>query len=155
MKKVLGLTILIPFICSCASMFAIGHNDFKCKATEKEGMCAPVDKVYETFKNENVENGKGKVYEVVGKKLKCRQEVWVDEEVTVCREIVIKREKIFTYPLKEAGGKVKIPVRRTERIQRVWIYPYVDKSGNFIDGHFIYVVVEEGKWLDSKGREVD
>lgn len=152
MRKVLSLVILIPFISSCASMFAIGHNNFRCQATEKEGMCASVETVYGIY----AEKRQAPISISQETKMVCKEELIGDEEEVVCREVKKKGlKKVYNLKISEKQTNLRIPVRKTERVQRIWIYPYVDKSGNFIDGHFIYVVIEEGKWLDSQGREVD
>jgi len=157
-KRILGLFIAIfPLITSCSSMLSVGHNDFVCKATEKAGMCAPVSEVYSIYTNKKPQVFTFSASSTSKGKMVCKEELVGDEEEIVCREVKPKiPHKVYSYfPKKVKVKEIKVPVRKTEKIQRVWIFPYVDKKGNFIDGHFIYVVVEEGKWLDYKGREVD
>ena len=173
MNKVLStLLITFPLITSCAKMLAIGHDSAKCEATEGMGVCAPMETVWENRKlfakhSSNFQESSGSV-KIKGEKDKviilsgierkvkiCRTEYDVEEgEYKVCEvktKLALKRLK---HSLDNRLKEIPVPVRRSEIVQRIWIYPYVDRSGNLIDGHFIYVVVEKAKWLDEEGREV-
>ncbi|HIP43077.1 MAG TPA: type IV conjugative transfer system protein TraV [Aquifex aeolicus] len=173
-KVFLTLLITFPLITSCAKMFAVGHENAKCEATEGTGVCAPMEVVWEnrklfensyprlqafTYGNVKIKGEKNKVVILSGieRKVKiCKTEYDVEEgEYKVCRwetKLALKRLK---HSLDRKLKETPVPVRRSEIIQRIWIYPYVDSSGNLVEGHFIYVVVEKGKWLDEEGREVD
>lgn len=39
------------------------------------------------------------------------------------------------------------PVRSQNEIARVWIAPFLDTDGDLIDQNFVYVVLNQGKWL--------
>ena len=32
------------------------------------------------------------------------------------------------------------------KTKKVWVNPHIDEEGNMIDGHYKYVVLEEGHW---------
>lgn len=172
-KVLLTLLITFPLITSCAKMLAIGHENAKCEATEGTGVCAPMETVWENRKlfakhssnlqasaegSVKIKGERNKVIILSGieRKVKiCRTEYDVEEGVyKVCEvktKLALKRLK---HSLDNRLKEIPVPVRRSEIVQRIWIYPYVDRSGNLIQGHFIYVVVEKGKWLDEEGREV-
>lgn len=170
-KVLLTLLITFPLITSCAKMFSVGYESARCEATEGTGVCAPMETVWENRKLfvNSQETGKGGEVKIKGEKNKvivlsgierkvkiCRTEYDVEEgEYKVC-EVKTKLElKRLKHSLDNRLKEIPVPVRRSEIVQRIWIYPYVDSSGNLVEGHFIYVVVEKGKWLDEEGREVE
>lgn len=55
------------------------------------------------------------------------------------------RAQVFTaYPY--AGVKPGEPLRRESRVLRVWVAPWVDKNGDWVDQTYLYVVVDRGGW---------
>ena len=47
---------------------------------------------------------------------------------------------------KEGGSAIAGPIRTGERIQRVWVAPYQDLSGNYHNANAVYMVVEKPHW---------
>ncbi|HID04958.1 MAG TPA: type IV conjugative transfer system protein TraV, partial [Aigarchaeota archaeon] len=167
--KVWLLVCTVPLLFSCAGMLSVGHENFKCEATEGTGVCGTMEYVYENHKKLQEEErwdyvtllGEGnkvvligvREFEMVCKTIEDDDPV-EPEEGRVCTykpKLIIKKFKDELDPYK---GK-PVPVRKEALVQRIWIYPYVDRSGNFVEGHFIYTIVKEGAWLDPRGREVD
>ena len=48
------------------------------------------------------------------------------------------------YPLPGFAGQ---PIRYGEAVQRIWIAPYEDISGNYHEPSYIYTVVKKGHWI--------
>lgn len=161
---------------SCSSIFAVGHENFRCQGTDKGGVCAPVDKIYEN-KEELLETGQisPKVEYIKGNLLTGKTTVYEVEEVAqkqntldcpvsdegICELLgykKIKKKKIFKpiveLPLRAKQDKyneIPVPVREEALIQRVLVYPYVSRNGNLVSKHFLYVVVRDGRWLSPEG----
>jgi len=168
------LACTAPLLFSCAKVLSVGHENFKCEATEGTGVCGTMEYVYEN--HEKLLKGKERFYlprdyvtlESEGNKVVL---IGVREFEMVCKTVEDddpvepEEERVCTYKPKLIIKRFKdeldpyegkpVPVREEALVQRIWIYPYVDKSGNFVEGHFIYTIVREGRWLDSRGREVD
>lgn len=175
-KRRVFLILSLGFMASsCSGMFAVGHEDFACSASEQGGVCASIDYVYENreelYKNLN---GKGVFrfplntdYElvVVGKgerrKLpmkECEKQCdpidgCTEEDLKPCKEgVVVPRVfRVRATPEKEVKD-VPAPVKEEDWVQRIWVEPYVDAEGNFVEGHFIYTVVKRGRWLLPEGK---
>ena len=171
------VTAITPFLFSCAQMLSVGHENFMCEATEGAGVCGTMEYVYKNrhklLNKDQIVVSEGGGYAViegegdkvvligtVERKKICEERKDIDpyepdsEEEKTCRyisTITVKRygDEINTYEERP------VPVREEALVQRIWIYPYVDKSGNFVEGHFIYTIIKEGRWLDPRGREVD
>ena len=175
----IGALASAMFLTGCSSMFAVGHENFRCQGTDKGGVCGPVDYIYE-HKDELLQknissqvryvdgniavenlNGKTTVYEV--------KEVVVNEKGGSCpvsdekacemmgyKKVTKKKilKPIVELPLKakqDKYNKIPVPVREEALVQRVLVYPYVSKDGNLISKHFIYVVIRSGRWLSPEG----
>ncbi len=170
------LVCMAPLLFSCAKMLSVGHENFKCEATEGTGVCGTMEYVYENHERLLKEmpeidgteggyaviKGEGNKVVLIGTtelKRVCTEEETDPyepdvEEEKVCRyvrTVTIKRFKDELDPYEDKP----VPVREEALVQRIWIYPYVDRSGNLVEGHFIYTIVREGRWLDPRGREVD
>ncbi len=39
------------------------------------------------------------------------------------------------------------PLRRHEQTLQIWLVPYEDDAGHYIDGHSVFTVVEPSKWI--------
>jgi len=168
------LVCMAPLLFSCAKMLSVGHENFKCEATEGTGVCGTMEYVYENHEKllkkadsapvpgeYTVIKGEGNKVVLIG----------VREFERVCRTVEDddpvepEEERVCTYEPKLIIKKFRdeldpyedkpVPIREEALVQRIWIYPYVDKSGNLVEGHFIYTIVREGRWLDQRGREVD
>ncbi|MDQ7082123.1 MAG: type IV conjugative transfer system lipoprotein TraV [Aquificota bacterium] len=169
------LACTAPLLFSCAKVLSVGHENFKCEATEGTGVCGTMEYVYENHEKLQLLNGKqsqtqGSYIEIKGEGNKVVL-IGVREVVRVCEmvedddPIEPEEEMVCTYKPKLVIKKFKdemdplpakpVPVREEALVQRIWIYPYVDKSGNLVEGHFIYTIIREGRWLDHRGREVD
>ncbi len=94
------------------------------------------------------------------KKIKEVCETDVDEEV--CREIYIKPVPVKTESLYEKEKKKVLlkmlrnlpsPVRTPDEVLKVYILPYTDSRGNFHSGEYVFIVVEDGRWL--MGKQVE
>ena len=172
--KMALLILTAPFLFSCAKMLSVGHENFKCEATEGAGVCGTMEYVYKNreklLKGQPVSGVKGDYAVIKGKdklvligatELKkervCKYKRIGKRKKKVCkyRYKRVVRIKKFADELERPYEDKPVPVREEALVQRIWIYPYVDKSGNFIEGHFIYTIVREGRWLDKRGREVD
>ena len=175
MKRIWVLVATLPFLFSCAKMLSVGHENFKCEATEGAGVCGTMESVYENrdklLRSSYIPDGKGDYAVIKGeggklvligktelrKKKVCKYKKIRKRRKKVCKYKYERfvRIKKFKDKLDTAYEDKPIPVMEVPLVQRIWIYPYVDKSGNFVEGHFIYTIVRQGKWLDHRGREVD
>lgn len=45
------------------------------------------------------------------------------------------------------GYESGTPIRSQNEIARVWVAPFLDTDGDLIDQNFVYVVLNQGKWL--------
>ena len=150
MKRLLVLS-MIPFITACSSTFGIGYSSFRCEGTDKGGVCAPTDKVYqdrylllnqdEDKKTKKVEK---KDSEVIGSNKICEVKQGQEQSTGLCPiQVRVIQEKPFAEP-----------IRVQPQISKVWIQPYVDKDGNLVDGRYVYVVVKKGGWLLPDGTKI-
>jgi len=139
-RHVLALALLVPVLSGCSSMLNIGHNSFRCEGTDKGGVCAPVDKVY----NERYKLG-GQKDTVIDKESGKQKDDKKDNMQNTKAEITVKvvKDKTDTEP-------VRIP----PKIAKVWIEPYVDYKGNLLGGRYVYLIVKEGGWLLPDGSVI-
>ncbi len=159
-------------------MFAIGHEDFACSASQQGGVCAGIDYVYENkeelFRGSTGGSPQGAFkfrlnsdYDLFligkGKRVKLPMEECekycdpvdgcTDEDLKPCKEgkVVPEVYRLRRTPDREVKD-VPVPVKEEDWVQRIWIAPYVDAKGNFVEGHFIYTVVRKGRWLLPEGE---
>lgn len=52
-----------------------------------------------------------------------------------------------------AGMKPGDPMRREARVMRVWIAPWVDAQGDWIDQSYLYTVLDRGGWQVEESLE--
>jgi len=134
-------------------MLGVGHQSAACETNPESGMCAPVREVYSRTTEREKPGNALVILREKERTLVC----WTEEDVEYGEEEVCK-EKIRVERVHMKPDRVEeqpVPVRKHERVQRIWIYPYVDRKGNFVEGHFIFTVLEEGKWLLPDGSSVE
>ena len=48
------------------------------------------------------------------------------------------------YSSSTSAGK---PIRSSESVEKIWIGPYEDSSGNYHEPSYVYTVVKKGRWI--------
>jgi len=121
MKKGFGFLILSFVLTSCSGMLLPYHSEYFCKRGAEGGECGPVREVYE--KLESGEKGKNEK----------KEESLYEKEV---KETIVNL-------LKAPPTPVKVP----DTILRVLILPYVSEDGSLNTARYVFVKVEEGRWI--------
>lgn len=129
MRIAATISLLSAFILSCSAL-NVGHEEFRCQGTDKGGVCGSVDYIYEN------------------KKLLLSKE----EQKTTAPGKNDKSSSVDLSPelsevQKTGRGEIAVPVRKESHIQRILVYPYRTKEDVFVGKHFIFVIVDEGRWL--------
>lgn len=153
MRKIGLILSMLPFVVACSSTFGIGHSTFRCEGTDKGGVCASVDKVYQeryqlVNENKKTEKTEKKEKDEINTKPCYGGEVKQRETNGLCPvapelQVRVIHEKPFAEP-----------IRIQPMISKVWIQPYVDKNGNLVDGRYIYVLLKKGGWLLPDGTKI-
>lgn len=121
MKKGFGFLILSFVLTSCSGMLLPYHSEYFCKRGAEGGECGSIKEVYE--KLESGEKGKNEK----------KEESLYEKEV---KETMVKL-------LQAPPTPVKVP----DTILRVLILPYVSEDGSLNTARYVFVKVEEGRWI--------
>lgn len=133
------LVVLIAclFIAGCASTFTIGEEEFACKGNAVGGVCGDPVGIYKVKEEllAQYDKDKGKDKDKAKK---------VESETT-------SDSKIY----QDAFGSIPVPVRKTEEVRRVYIYPFQNSKGDYVMGFFVFTVVNKGQWIMPDGKVVE
>lgn len=129
--KRIGLLISVIGLSGCAGM----NGHFACNASAKNG-CTSVSEV-----NDKAQAG-----------LFDREDSGGDN---------LAETSVFDYPAADSdAGYAGVtphpgePVRYGETVQRIWIAPYQDNSGNYHEPSYVYTVLKGSHWLGVPAKEV-
>lgn len=137
--KFLLLCLLIgsgQVLSGCAKAFSIGHENFKCVGDAESGRCLDPMAIYEN-KSDIVYGKKFQNSKDKDKKEEKKQEV----KVVKGNDLSLKK------PNTDIMVENYIPIRKTEKVLRIYVAPFVNKKGNLIQGFWLYTVSKDGQWV--------
>lgn len=124
---VAGVLILILSLSGCAGM----NGSFSCNA-KAGSSCMPVQQV-----NDRATAG------------------YYHQEKGESRKFSRSKHFALTKEITFRGGDYPIgPIRTKEHVQRVWIAPYEDISGNYHEPSTIYMILEKPHWAGFPVKEI-
>ena len=118
------------FLTGCTGM----NSDFGCNAAAGDS-CTPVSRVNEMANAGKYNGGQTVEGHIEG----------------------VSGVKTFSY--NDVGYNVTTPkpgepIRYGESIQRIWIAPYEDASGNYHDPSYIYTIIKPSHWIGVPANEI-
>jgi len=122
MRRGFWFVILSFFLSSCSSLLLPYHSEPLCKKGASGGVCGSLSEVYEDLEKEKQGKGKDK-----------KEESLYEKEV----------KETITKLLQAPPTPVKVP----DTILRVLILPYVGEDGSLNAAKYVFVKVEEGRWI--------
>ena len=148
MKKVISFAFLGMFLVSCADkspeVVYINGQNFKQSKIVKVSPKAK-EEIKKIVANE------AKLPETKVKEI----EKVVEKEKTEAKKEAEKKIKKIITPYKEERIKKEIallkepitPVKTPDKVLRILVLPYVDENNTFHSGEYLFVKVEDGKWI--------
>jgi len=122
--------VISTLLLSGCSVF--GGNDFSCKRVGGISGCVSLDTVYKMSENGQVDQP----YSVDGK-----QHFQGDGAISLPKAVINKSGYDVGVP--SAG----MPVRYGDKVQKIWVFPYQDKVGNYHESSIMYSVIEKSHWV--------
>ena len=64
----------------------------------------------------------------------------------------LKDQLTGLHPVKGQDKPTRLPLRSTARVERVWVYDQELDGGYFLQGTYLYLEVEPGRWVQEEGE---
>ena len=132
------------FLLSGCSVF--GGNDFSCNRVGGISGCVSMDNVYKMSEDGTISE-QHSPYSVDGKQYMTADNATAGSFTPTGTSSnlpqAVSNQSGYAVGVPSAG----MPVRYGDKIQKVWIFPYQDTSGNYHESSIIYSVVQKSHWV--------
>ena len=129
----IGIALLLSHLTGCA----IFKSDFSCDRVGGANGCVSMDQIYSEVQNGEITANKNP-YD--GKK---KSKASTIKNNPVGSSAVNANLSEYRASIPEAGE----PVRFGENIQKIWIFPFEDKQGNYHETAIVYAVLTPSHWI--------
>ena len=128
-----------------------GGNDFSCNRVGGINGCVSMDDAYKMSEDGEISANRAP-YSVDGKQYISGGETGAGSFASPSSEASTTTSTLPQAVGGQSGYAVGVPsagmpVRYGDKIQKVWIFPYQDKSGNYHESAIIYSVVQKSHWV--------
>jgi conjugal transfer pilus assembly protein TraV len=158
MNRAFALFVPALLLTGCANMSGLdGKKEFTCQAPDGvscmsvSGVSANVDKgnlpisIIERQKKEEMGDAKGEGVDKPSKSDQTGNKSSITERFLTDRSSIVSPAEMLT---PSAGTPIRIPPKEL----RVWLAPNEDADGDLHDQRYVYLVVNDGRWVLDSAR---